>query len=116
MEEGELRKEANHGESRICITEDQIKHLMKRVHDQNGCHINPNNTMQQTLNGPYWWPTIVQDTNDYINGECQKCKKYTTTKIQCGAISTDPQEDWRTSFIDYLSHGRLTTPATISQR
>ena len=83
---------------------------------QNGCHINLNNTIQQIFNGPYWWPTIVQDTNDYINGKCPKCKKHTTTKIQCGTITTDPQEDWRTSFIDYLSYERLTTPTTFSQK
>ena len=116
MEEGELRKEVNHGESKICITGDQIKHLIKRVYDQKGCHLNPNDTIQQILNGPYWWPTIVQDTDDYINGECPKCKKKTTTKIQFGAITTNSQKDWRIPFIDYLSHGRLTIPATVSQR
>ena len=116
MEEGELRKEANHEESKICIAGEQIKNLIKRVHDQDNWHIEPINTIQQIFNGPYWWPTIVQDTNDYINGECPKCKGNTTTKIQCGAITTDPQEDWRTPFIDYLSHGRLTTPATLTQR
>lgn len=110
MEDGELRKEVNQGESKICIAEDQINHLKKKVHEQNGYHLNSNDTIQQVLNGPYWWPTIVQDTNDYINGERPKCKENITTKIQYGAIITDPQEDWRTPFIDYLSHGRLTTP------
>ena len=38
--------EANHGESKICIAKDHIKHLIKMVHDQNGRHINTNNTMQ----------------------------------------------------------------------
>jgi hypothetical protein len=32
------------------------------------------------------------------------------------AITTNSQEDWRILFIDYLSHGRLTTPTIISQR
>jgi hypothetical protein len=30
--------------------------------------------------------------------------------------TTDPQEDWRSQFIDYLSHERLTTPAIVFQR
>ena len=114
MEEEELQKEVNPRESKICIAGDQIKHLIKRVHKQKGCYLNPNNIIQQILNGPYWWPTIVQDMNDYINAECPKCKKKTTTKIQYGAITTDPQEDWKIPFIDYLSHGRLTTSATVS--
>ena len=62
MEEGELRKEANHEESKICIAGEQIKNLIKRVHDQDNWHIEPINTIQQIFNGPYWWPTIVQDT------------------------------------------------------
>jgi hypothetical protein len=86
------------------------------VHEQNDYHLNPEDTIQQIFNGPYWWPTITQDTEYYINGEYSRCKRKTTTKIQCGAITTNPQVDWRTPFIDYLSHGRLTTPATTSQR
>jgi hypothetical protein len=116
MEEGELRKEVDHRESKICIEGNPIEYLIKRVDEQNGYHLNTNDTIQQILNGPYWWPTIAQDTDYYINAECPRCKKKTTTKIQCGAITTDPQEDWRTSFIDYLSHERLTIPATTSQR
>ena len=30
MEEGELRKEVDHGETKICIAEDPIKHLIKK--------------------------------------------------------------------------------------
>jgi hypothetical protein len=112
MEEGELRKEVDYGESKICIAGNSIKHLIKRVHEQNDYHLNTNDTIQQIINGLY----IAQDTEHYINGECPRRKKKATTKIQCGAITTDPQEDWRTPFIDYLSHGRLTTPATTSQR
>jgi hypothetical protein len=75
MEEGELRKEVNHGENTICIAGDQIKHLIKRLPEQNDCYINSNNTIQQILNMPYGWPTLIQDTNDYIDGECPKFKK-----------------------------------------
>jgi hypothetical protein len=92
MEEGELRKEVDHGETKICIAGDPIKHLIKRVHEQNSYHLNPKDIIQQIFNGPYWWPTIAQDTEHYINGECPKCKKKATTKIQCGAITTDPQK------------------------
>jgi hypothetical protein len=75
MEEGELRNEIDHGETKICIAGDPIKHLIKRVHEQNGYHLNPNDTIQQIFHGPYWWHTIVQDTEHYINGECPKCMK-----------------------------------------
>lgn len=110
IEEGELRKGVNQRESKICIAGEQITHLIKRIHDQDNWHIESINTIQQIFNGPYWWPTIVQDTNDYINGERPKCKENTTTKIQCGAITTNLQKICRTPVIDYLSHGRLTTP------
>ena len=56
-------EEANYEESKIYIAGEQIKHLIKREHDQNDWHNDPNNTIQQVLNGPYWWPTILQDTN-----------------------------------------------------
>ena len=68
MEEGELQKEINHEENKICIAEDQINHLIKRVHEQNSYHLNSNDTIQQIFNRPYWWPTITQDTQQYING------------------------------------------------
>jgi hypothetical protein len=42
MEEKELRIKLKYGESRICIAEDQIKYLIKMVHEQNCCHLNPN--------------------------------------------------------------------------
>jgi hypothetical protein len=45
------------------------------IHNQNSWHLNPNDTIQQILNGPYWWSTIAQDTNHYNNEECSKCKK-----------------------------------------
>ena len=54
IEEGELRKETNHEESKICIAGEQTKYLIKRVHDQNNWHIDPINTIPQILNGPYW--------------------------------------------------------------
>jgi hypothetical protein len=59
MEEGELRNKVDHEESKICIAGDPIKHLIKKVHEQNGYHLNPNDAIQQILNGPYWWPTIA---------------------------------------------------------
>lgn len=33
MEEREFQKETTRGESKICITKNQIKHLIKMVHD-----------------------------------------------------------------------------------
>ena len=48
MEEEELRKEVNQGESRICVAGDQINHLIKSIHEKNGCHLNTNDTNQQT--------------------------------------------------------------------
>ena len=39
------------------------------------------------------------------------------TRVQCGTVNTtDPQENWRTPFIDCLTHWSLTTPATVFQR
>jgi hypothetical protein len=46
IKERELRKEIDYGESKICIAGDSIKHLIKRVHEQNDCHLNPNDTIQ----------------------------------------------------------------------
>jgi hypothetical protein len=59
MEEGELQKEVDHGESKICIAGDPIKHLIKKVHEQNGTNLNAHDIIQQILNGPYWWPNIA---------------------------------------------------------
>lgn len=63
MEEGELQKDSNHEESKICIANNQIKHLIKRVHDPKGKHLNMKETIQQILNKPYSWPTIALNTN-----------------------------------------------------
>ena len=99
-----LSKEITNGESKIYIAKDQIMHLFKRVHDHNGSHLNLENSMEQILKGPYWWPTIAYETNHYITSERPKFDDKIMTGAQCGAITiTELQEDWRTPFIE-LSH------------
>ena len=105
---GRIMKKSTNEESKICIPEDQIKHLIKRVHDHNGIHLDQTSIIKQILKSLYWWPSISKNTHYYIIWKCPKCENKVMRGVQCGAITTtDPQEDWRTPFIVYLTYGEV---------
>ena len=68
---------------------------------------------------PYWWPTIPPDI-DYLCRECRNCWPHNSPKhvVDCKTITIKGKEehDWRSSFIEYFKHGRLTIEASTTQR
>ena len=117
MEEEKSHKEFTNRESKICIVRDQIEHLIKMVYNHNGIHLDLANTTKQKLKGPYWCLSISKNINHSITWECPKFEDKVIIEAQRGAIiTTNPQEDWPTSFIDYLTHGTWTTPAMVPQK
>ena len=74
MEEGRLRKVMPNGEVKICINEEEVRTLVKRLHDYQGRHLSTDLTWQLVLIGPYWWPTIYNDVYFVCDIICHTCK------------------------------------------
>lgn len=75
MEEGELKKIMPNGEVKICINGEEVKTLVRRLHDHQGRkHLSTDLTWQLVLIGPYWWLTIHTEVYFACDINYQSCK------------------------------------------
>jgi hypothetical protein len=103
------------GEVKICIKEEEVKTLVKILHDHQGRHLSTDLTLKFVLIGPYWRPTIYNDIYFACDIICHTCKqRRRNEKIGVNRVilvlvaeAVDPS-DWRLPYIEYLENGRIT--------
>ena len=119
LKEGKLKRSFVNGQIKLCISQDKGMEWLKLIHTQRDPHLSMDEMISQVTIGPYWWPTIPPDM-DQLCKECRICwpNKSPEQIVDCKTITIKEKEeqDWRIPFIDYLTHGRLTTEATTTRR
>jgi hypothetical protein len=82
------------------------------IHQRGTPHLSMDEMISQVTIEPYWWPTIPPDI-DHLCRNCKICwpNRSIERMVECTTITAKGEEerDWRTSYIDYLKQGRLTT-------
>ena len=119
LQEGKLKRKLTNGDIKLCISKDKGIKWLETIHHQGNPHLSMDEMISQANTGPYWWPTIPPDI-DYLCRNCKICWPEQTTgrMVGCTTITAkrENEQDWRTPYIDYLKHGRLTTEASTTQR
>ena len=119
LEEGKLKRNFASGQVKLCISQEKGIEWLSTIHHQRYPHLSMDEMVLQVNLGPYWWPTIPLDM-DHLCKECWICwpHKLTEHMVDCKTITINGKEepDWRTPFINYLTHGRLTTEASTTER
>ena len=118
LKEGELKERLANGDNKLCISRKELIEWLTKIHKQRDSHFSMDEITTQVTKGPYWWPTIPPD----IDQLCKECRVCWLTKppehvIGCTTIAIKEKEgqDWRTPYIYYLKHGRLTIEASTTQ-
>ena len=119
LEEGKLKRDFANGQVKFCISQEEGIEWLSTIHHQRYPHLSMDEMVSQVTMGPYWWPTIPPDI-DHMCRECRICwpHKFSKHMVDCKTVTINEKEDpdWRAPFIDYLTHGRLTTGASTTQR
>ena len=119
LKEGKLKWRIADGDIKLCISQEEGIEWLTVIHNQRSPHLSMDEMISHVTLGPYWWPTILPNI-DHLCRECRNCRpnNFPEPVVDCKTITIKEKEgqDWRTPFIDYLTHGRLTTEASTTQR
>ena len=117
LKEGKLKRRIADGDIKLCISQEEGIRWLTIIHNQRSPHLSMNEMISQVTRGPYWWPTIPPDI-DHLCRECRYCQpnNFLEPVVDCKTITIKYGQDWRTSFIDYLTHERLTTEASTTRQ
>ena len=75
MKEDKLKTIMANGKVKIRIDKEEIRTLIKILHDHQGRHLHTDLTWQLTLIGPCWWPTIYKYVYFACDVNCHSCKQ-----------------------------------------
>ena len=119
LKERKLKQIFANGQIKLCLSQEKRIEWLTIKYNQRYPHLSMDEMISQVTIGPYWWPTIPLDI-EHLCKECKVCwlDKSPVHVVDCKTITIKDKEeqDWRTPFIDYLTHGRLTTKALTTQQ
>ena len=111
IKDGKLRRLEKKGSTRECISGDQIKQWIMKMHINQQTHLDADQTWFRIKKGHRWWPTIgICETQTFIRYDCPTCKEQLQNKprnIICGSIvaQSPDHKDWRRLLMEYLTYG-----------
>ena len=119
LEARDFKRRFAKGDIKLRISQEKGIEWLTIIHNQRYPHLSMDEMISHVIIGPYWWPTIPLDIDHLCKG-CRICwpNKSQEQVVDCKTITIKEkkEQDWRTPFINYLTHGRLTTEASTTQR